>query len=218
MTNGFKKVNLVPSGYFWEKKLKVGQILTLSVCALVILFVGSLCLFKNFEVNRTENKVSEANKIIAEADFATLENLKTRYETLLNANDAGNFNAIPNIYEDMTDFLTCIVSNMPVTMTLNTINGEFTNAGVYSYTFEFKSTDRAVIAPFLQKLQNEEILKYVNISAISLNSNKNTDKKPNQGGTVQLPNDNSDTIIDDIVQQNNGFWEFSLVIKTRGGT
>ena len=215
MNNNTKKVNLVPSSYFLEKKLKVVQIVALCFCSLIILFVTGLCAVKHFEVKAEEKKIAEANKIIAEADFATLESLKTRYETLLNASDAGNFNTIPNIYEDMTDFLTCIVSNMPECMSLDSINGEFTGAGVYSYTFEFKSSDRAQISPFLQKLQNEEILKFVNISAISLQGGT-------QDGTVQLPENNSGNnsgdITDDITQQDeNGLWAFSLVIKTKGG-
>lgn len=218
MTNNTKKVNLVPSAFFLEKKLKVAQIIIICVCLLGILVSSSVWLLKTFEVKSMEKKVTEANQIIARADFATLESLKARHETLLNASDASNFNTIPNVYEDMTDFLTCIVGNMPECMTLDSINGDFTSAGVYSYTFEFKSSDRAQISPFLQKLQSEEILKYVNISAINLTGGATNGNQGNGTPPTQNPDGNSGGNLDDITQQDeNGLWAFSLVIKTKGG-
>ena len=106
-----------------------------------------------------------------------------------------------NEYEDMTDFLTCVVENMPATMKLNSIDGEFTTAGVYSYSFSFSSSERSTIAKFLQDLQNEEILKFVNVSAITLTGGETSAEDTDQT----------------VTQGSDGLWDFTLVVKTKGG-
>ena len=204
-----KKVNLIPKSFFLLKKLNVIQFIALGIGLVAILVTSVFCFAKMGELKTAQDDVRDANKIIAEADFATLQSLKTRYDNLKNANDAGNFNTIPNIYEDMTDFLACIVKNMPETMSLNSIEGEFTGAGVYAYSFSFSSTERSTIPVFLQQLQNEEILKYVNISAITLEEEQ---------VDINNGNGNMNDVTDDAVTQDKeGKWEFTLVIKTRGG-
>lgn len=205
--NGMKKVNLIPSSYFLDKKLNVIRSVVAILCACAVLVVSGISVAQFFKLNSVEKDLEEANKIIAEADFATLENLKTRYETLQSASDAGNFNTIPNIYEDMTDFLTSIVKNMPKGMTLQRIEGEFTNAGVYSYSFEFSAKERSAIPAFLQGIQNEQSLKYVNVSAITLN---NTEVEVGDGSA-------SDIVEDTVHQSASGDWIFTLVVKTKGG-
>ena len=206
--NGLKKVNLVPQSFFLQKQLKVIQIVVMifSICALLL--VSSLCLIKTTELTNVNKDVKEAEKIIAEADFTTLQNLKNRLDALQAASDAGNFNTIPNVYEDMTDFLTCVVKNMPSTMKLDSIDGEFTTNGVYSYSFSFSSSERSTIPKFLQDLQNESILKYVNVSAITLS-----------GGETSVGNgSNSENVTDETVKQDaSGNWTFTLVVKTKGG-
>ena len=70
-----------------------------------------------------------------------------------------------------------------------------------------KTKERSTIAPFLQSLQEEEILKYVNISAITLS-----------GGEVDVGEGNSSgDVVDDAVQKTEDSWKFTLVIKTKGG-
>ena len=205
--NGMKKVNLIPSSYFLDKKLNVIRSVVAILCACAVLVVSGISVAQIFKLKSVENDLAEANKIIAEADFATLENLKTRYETLQSASDAGNFNTIPNVYEDMTDFLTSIVKNMPNGMKLKRIEGEFTNAGVYSYSFEFSAKERNIIPSFLQGIQNEPTLKYVNVSAITLNNSE-----------VEVGNGNASDIVENTVQQSaTGDWIFTLVVKTKGG-
>lgn len=210
MASNFKKVNLVPSSYFLLKKLNILQYVALGISVLAIVIVSIFSFSQMIQLKDIEKQVDEANQTIARADFATRDALKQRYETLLAANDAGNFNTIPNVYEDMTDFLTCIVKNMPNSMIVESINGEFTGSGVYSYSFAFSSKERSTIAPFLQALQQEEILKYVNISAITLD-----------GGEVNVGDGNnnapSDSVVDDTVQKEEDSWKFTLVIKTKGG-
>jgi len=207
MTGNFKKVNLVPNSYFLLKKLNIIQYVALGIAVFAILIVSIFSFSQIIKLNDVEKQVDEANQTIARADFATRDALKQRYETLLAANDAGNFNTIPNVYEDMTDFLSCIVENMPENMTVENINGEFTGSGVYSYSFAFSSKERSTIAPFLQSLQEEEILKYVNISAITLS-----------GGEVDVgEGNNSGDVVDDTVQKTEDSWKFTLVIKTKGG-
>lgn len=210
MNGNFKKVNLVPNSYFLLKKLNIIQYVALGIAAVAILVVSIFSFSQVVALKDVEKQVDEANQTIARADFATRDALKQRYETLLSANDAGNFNTIPNVYEDMTDFLTCIIHNMPSTMTVENIDGEFTGAGVYSYSFAFSSTERSTIAPFLQSLQEEEILKYVNISAITLDGGETNINGENG-------NNNTGDVIDDTVQQTEDSWKFTLVIKTKGG-
>lgn len=208
MAGNFKKVNLVPNSYFLLKKLNIIQYIALGIAVFAILIVSIFSFSQVIKLGDIEKQVDEANQTIARADFATRDALKQRYETLLAANDAGNFNTIPNVYEDMTDFLSCIVENMPASMTVENINGEFTGSGVYSYSFAFSSKERSTIAPFLQSLQEEELLKYVNISAITLD-----------GAEVNV-GDGSNTsgeVVDDTVQQAEDCWKFTLVIKTKGG-
>lgn len=206
MSNGFKKVNLVPNSYFLMKKLNILQYVALGIALLAISVISVISFIQMGEVSSLEKKIEESNQIIARADFATRDQLKSRYENLLAANDAGNFNTIPNVYEDMTDFLTCIIKNMPSTMSVESIDGEFTGAGVYSYSFAFSAKDRSTIPVFLQDLQNEELLKYVNISAITLS-----------GGEVNVGDGTNNGVVDDAVQQEDGSWKFTLVIKTKGG-
>ncbi len=208
MAGNFKKVNLVPSSYFLLKKLNIIQYVALGIAVFAILIVSIFSFSQVIKLGDIEKQVDEANQTIARADFATRDALKQRYETLLAANDAGNFNTIPNVYEDMTDFLSCIVENMPASMTVENINGEFTGSGVYSYSFAFSSKERSTIAPFLQSLQEEELLKYVNISAITLD-----------GAEVNVGdgNNTSGEVVDDTVQQAEDCWKFTLVIKTKGG-
>lgn len=205
--NGFKKVNLIPSSYFLTKKLNVITIIALVVCVCIVLTVSVFSVSQFFKLNSAKEELKTAQDIIQKADFVTLENLKTRYETLQSASDAGNVNTIPSVYEDMTDFLTSIVKNMPKDMRIKNINGEFLNSGVYSYSFEFASKERNTIPTFLQKIQNEETLKYVNVSAITL-----TDSE------VNVNTEDTSDIVDDTVQQDEkGDWVFTLVVKTKGG-
>lgn len=223
---GFKKVNLVPKSYFLLKKLNIVQYVAIGIALVAILITSFVSVSQIFKFNDVENQVSEANQIIARADFAKRDSLKTRLEYLKAAGDAGNFNTIPNVYEDMTDFLTCIVRNMPETMIVENIDGEFTMAGVYSYSFAFTSTERSTIAPFLQALQSEETLKYVNISAITLDGDEidisggenNTDTEPDVSTTPDTdPDTDPSDVVDDAVQEAEGTWKFTLVIKTKGG-
>lgn len=206
--NGLKKVNLVPQSFFLQKQLKVIQLVVIIFSVFALLLVTSLCFIKTTELTSVNKEVKNAEKIIAEADFTTLQNLKNRLDALQAASDAGNFNTIPNVYEDMTDFLTCVVKNMPSTMKLDSIDGEFTTNGVYSYSFSFSSSERGTIPKFLQDLQNESILKYVNVSAITLS-----------GGETSVGNGtNSENVTNETVQQDaSGNWTFTLVVKTKGG-
>lgn len=208
MSNGFKKVNLVPNSYFLMKKLNILQYVALGISLVAIAVISVISFVQMGEVSSLEKKIEESNQIIARADFATRDQLKQRYENLLAASDAGNFNTIPNVYEDMTDFLTCIIKNMPSSMIVENIDGEFTGSGVYSYSFAFSAKDRSSIPVFLEDLQNEEILKYVNISAITLS-----------GGEVNVGDGaaNPDGVVDDAVQKQDDSWKFTLVIKTKGG-
>jgi hypothetical protein len=107
----------------------------------------------------------------------------------------------------MTDFLSCIVKNMPKSMRLDSIEGNFNATGVYSYSFAFTSSERESIPAFLKSLQNEEILKYVNVSAIT-----------SDGGETQMNGSSSEDIANSATSQGqDGTWKFTLVIKTKGG-
>lgn len=199
--NGFKKVNLIPQSFFLLKQLKTIRLVSIILGLVILLAMTCMCFTRTVKLSGVEKEIKEANKIIAEADFETLNELKLRLETLQNATDSGNFNSIPNVYEDMTDFLTCVVKNMPATMKLNSIDGEFTTAGVYSYSFSFSSSERSTIAKFLQDLQNEEILKFVNVSAITLTGGETSAEDTDQT----------------VTQGSDGLWDFTLVVKTKGG-
>ena len=193
-----KKVNLIPSSYFLSKKLNVLQVVDVIISVIALLAVSAVAIAKIMEVNSLTEEVDTSNRIIAQADFKTRDQLKKRVEDLEAATDTGNFNNIPTKYEEMTEFITCIMTYKPETMTLTKVEGEFTGTGVYSYSFSFSAEDRATIPTFLENLQNEEILKYVNISAIEL-------------GEVTS---GSATSTDPAAPQ---AWLFTLTIKSKGG-
>lgn len=205
---GGKKVNLIPSSYFLSKRLNVLQVVAIAISLLAVLVVSGISLGKVIEVNKLTKDVDESNSIIARADFKTRDQLQKRLKDLQEAANTENFNNIPTKYEEMTEFVACIMNNKPETMTLTKIDGEFTGTGVYSYAFSFCAEDRATIPPFLEKLQNEEILKYVNISAIEL--------EPEKNGAGSSSNNTANNTQIDAVETAEG-WLFTLTLKSKGG-
>lgn len=206
MNNGLKKVNLLPKSVSQMKTWGIIQVITIVFCLLTILGTLGFWGFEAIALSNLETQISEQQSTINSADFERRNELENRYNALLAASDSGNFNTIPVIYEDMTDFLSCIVENMPKSMKLENISGNFTAEGVYSYTFAFKCTERNSIPNFLKALQKEETLKYVNISAIT-----------SEGSTNVNSNNSQDVVDQSTTQNSDGTWKFTLVIKSKGG-
>lgn len=163
-----ESINLIPDEVRHYEWVKLGQKVTVAVCALVIAFVGTVTIKNMVEIRGLNKQIAEDKKIIDEGHLDELNSLKEQYDNLVLGIDSGNITLIPDIKTKMTELFSIINKHKPTQAVLIGVDGQLKSSGEYTYRMEYSSTDRTVIAGFLKALQSEK-LEYINISAITKN-------------------------------------------------
>jgi len=161
-----KKINLVPKNIILYSKLKVVEKVVAILAALALVVCAVIAVMGYSQVGKLNREIKEDQKIIAEGRLDELDALKKQYDNLILGIDSGNITLIPNIDIQMTELFTIITKNKPAQVELIGVDGQLKSTGEYTYRMEYSSTDRTVIAGFLERLQDEK-LEYINISTIS---------------------------------------------------
>ena len=166
-------LNLVPKKIRYYQLLKKVRFFALITALCALTFIAALTAKSFIEIHSLNKKISEDKKIIAAGHLDQLNALKKQYDNLILGIDSGNITLIPNIDIQMTELFSIIDKHKPPQAALTGIDGQLKSNGEYTYRMEFSSSERNVVAGFLEKLKNEK-LEYINISAITKTVNDNT--------------------------------------------
>ena len=165
-------LNLVPKKIQYYQLLKKVRFFVLITALCALTFIAALTAKGFIEIHSLNKKIDEDKKIIAAGHLDQLNALKEQYDNLILGIDSGNITLIPNIDIQMTELFSLIDKHKPPQATLTGIEGQLKSNGEYTYRMEFSSSERNVVAGFLEKLQKEK-LEYINVSAITKTVNDN---------------------------------------------
>lgn len=168
------KINLIPDKVRLCQGLKKVQTAALTFCLLFLAVMATFTVRGYIEKDRLNKELAEDKRIIAEGHLDELNALKEQYDNLILGIDSGNITLIPDIETKMTELFSIITKHKPAAAVLTGVDGQLKSTGEYTYRMEYSSSDRTVVAGFLENLQKEK-LEYINVSAISKSSvNENT--------------------------------------------
>lgn len=161
-----RQLNLVPDKVRLCETMKKVQKVILVIALLAVAAMAVWTATGFVEKNTLNKEVAEDKRIIAEGHLDELNALKEQYDNLILGIDSGNITLIPDIDTKMTELFSIINQHKPEAAVLTGVDGQLKSTGEYTYRMEYSSTDRTVIAGFLEKLQKEK-LEYINVSTIT---------------------------------------------------
>lgn len=168
------KINLIPDKVRLCQALKKAQTVVLVFCLLLLAAMVTFTVKGYIEKDQLNKELAENKRIIAEGHLDELNALKEQYDNLILGLESGNITLIPDIDIKMTELFSIIAKHKPEAASLTGVEGQLKSTGEYTYRMEYSSSDRTVIAGFLERLQKEQ-LEYINVSTISKSSvNENT--------------------------------------------